>query len=65
MKTTAAIMLALCAAPASAQAPEYGHFAETEHLRFAWNDGAISDEGLAIMKRDGEKYYAAIRDMLR
>ena len=64
MKTTAAVLLALCAATATAQVPGYDQLAETEHLRFAWNDGAISDEGLTVMKRNGERYYAAIRDML-
>ncbi|MDH3215858.1 MAG: hypothetical protein OEN01_06135 [Candidatus Krumholzibacteria bacterium] len=64
MKTIAAVWLALCAATATAQVPGYGHFAETEHLRFAWNDGAISEEGLAAMKRNGENYYATINDML-
>jgi hypothetical protein len=64
MKTIAAVLLALSATAANAQIPGYDHIAETEHLRFAWNNGAISDEGLAVMKRTGETYYAAIGDML-
>ncbi len=60
----ATLGLTIFATPAVAQVPGFDRFAETEHLSFAWNDGAISDEGLEQMKRDGETYYAAIRDML-
>jgi hypothetical protein len=30
----------------------------------AWNDGAISDEGLEEIKQQGERFYEAIREML-
>ena len=64
MKTVAALLLMLCTSVAFAQESGYKNFAETEHLRFAWDDTAVAGEGLEVLKRDGEKYYAAIKKML-
>jgi len=64
MKTFAVVLLMLVASPSLAQESGYKYFAETEHLRFAWDDTVASGEGLEAMKRDGEKYYAAIKKML-
>jgi len=64
MKTVAALLLILCTSVTFAQESGYKYFAETEHLRFAWDDTAVAGEGLEVLKQDGEKYYAAIKKML-
>ena len=64
MRFAAVLLLVACATTALAQESGYKYFAETEHLRFAWDDTVASGEGIEVMKRDGEKYYAAIKKML-
>ena len=40
------------------------HRAETEHLLIVWNEGDATADDVETAKSDGERYYAAVRDML-
>ncbi len=68
------ILLTACAgtggqAPIPPEPPRkvagYDHVSESPRLRFAWNEGAISGEGLEFLTRVGERHVARLRERLR
>ena len=56
------ILLAVCAGVPSSVASDLQ--VETDHLVLRWEEDALSEEGLEMAKAKGERFYAAIQDLL-
>ena len=64
MKTLLIVLTVTLAASTAWADDTVTHREETEHLLIVWNEGDATDEDVAATKRDGERYYAEIREML-